>query len=199
MLRSPDPDALARRLDPIDRAGMAVVDREDLRDAAVLALLLPGLPSEDDPHDGPRLLLIERAPDLRAHAGQIAFPGGKHEAGDATLVDTARREAEEEVGLPRDAVRVLGSLDPVPTPTGFLIVPFVGIVVTPWMPRATSPEVRRILTPSCTRLADPEIHRVTGRVTWRGEQYDMHEYAIGTPKLWGATARMVWDLLRRMG
>lgn len=169
----------------------------DLRRAAVLALVLPsGPPTEEDPGDGPRLLLIERSASLRAHAGQLAFPGGKPEPGDASLVETARREAEEEVGLDR-AVEVLGRLDPVPTPTGFLIVPFVAFAPPGWQPRITSMEVERLLTPSVARLRDPSIHRVTGRGVWRGFPYEMHEYAIDTPPLWGATARMVWDLLRR--
>ena len=198
-----DPPRLRARLHAIDSPVASGIDvgaeevLHEFRQAAVLALVLePGEPSPEDPGVGPRLLLIERSSTLRAHAGQIAFPGGKPEPGDASLAETARREAQEEVGLDRD-VEVLGRLDPVPTPTGFLIMPFVAFAPPGWQPRITSGEVTRLLTPSVDRLRDPSVHRVTGRGVWRGYAYELHEYAIGTPKLWGATARMVWDLLRR--
>jgi 8-oxo-dGTP pyrophosphatase MutT (NUDIX family) len=170
-----------------------VPELEGLRPAAVLALLLRA-PEADDP----RLVLIERSAGLRSHAGQIAFPGGKPEPDDASLVETALREAREEIGLPPDGTHVLGRLEPVPTPTGFIIVPFVGWAPQGWTPVGTSPEVERILTPSLSTLADPSIHRITGRGVWRGFRYEMHEFAIHDPPLWGATARMVWDLLRRI-
>jgi 8-oxo-dGTP pyrophosphatase MutT (NUDIX family) len=199
-----DPTRLAARLDavdPLDHGATPIgeprLDVTDLRHAAVLALILePGEPGPEDPGGSPRILLIERSSGLRAHAGQLAFPGGKPEPGDASLAETARREAEEEVGLDRE-VEVRGRLDPVPTPTGFLIVPFVAFAPPGWQPRITSVEVNRLLTPSLDRLRDPSIHRVTGRGVWRGYPYELHEYAIGQPPLWGATARMVWDLLRR--
>ena len=166
-----------------------------LRHAAVVALLLPdGSARCDDP----RLVLIERAETLRAHAGQLAFPGGKPEPHDGSLAHTALREAEEEVGLDRGATELIGRLDPVPTPTGFLIVPFVAWAPPGWLPRPTSPEVHQILTPTLSRLADPSIHRVAGVREWRGHRYEMHEFAIHDPPLWGATARMVWDLLERL-
>ena len=67
-----------------------------------------------------------------------------------------------------------------------------------WQPRPTSPEVHRILTPRLGELADPRVHRITGRGVWRGYRYEMHEYAVHDPPVWGATARMVWDLLGRL-
>jgi 8-oxo-dGTP pyrophosphatase MutT (NUDIX family) len=180
-------DELSARLRGVDDPHP---DPGDLRPAAVLALLLP-------PRDEPRLLFIERAAGLRAHGGQVAFPGGKVEPGDATLLDTACREAREEVGL-QGTPEILGRLDPVPTPTGFLIVPYVGWAPEPWQPRITSGEVARLLAPSVTELADPAVHRMTGRGVWRGFRYEMHEYAVHDPPIWGATARMVWDLLQRI-
>lgn len=169
-------------------------DPGGLRHAAVLAVLMPGASR----HDDPRVVLIERSATLRAHAGQLAFPGGKPEPEDASLAHTALREAEEEVGLDRDAAEVLGQLEPVPTPTGFMIVPFVAWAPPGWVPRPTSPEVHRILTPSLSQLADPGIHRITGVRVWNGRRYAMHEFAIHDPPLWGATARMMWDLLERL-
>ena len=142
-------------------------------------------------------MLIERSSALRKHAGQIALPGGKPEPGDDTLWRTAVREAEEEVGL-RGHAEVLGRLSPVPTPTGFLIIPFVALAPAHWIPRRASAEVERVLHPSLATLLDPAIHRVTGKVPWGGRLYDMHEFAIAEPPLWGATARMVWDLVERI-
>lgn len=154
--------------------------------------------SETTNHD-PSVLLIERSRALSNHAGQLAFPGGKPEASDANLLETALRECEEEVGLVRDGVVVLGRLDPVPTPTGFMIVPFVARAPENWEPRATSPEVHKILRPRLSDLADPGIHQLKGSRNWRGKTYELHEFAIHEPPLWGATARMAWDLLQRVG
>lgn len=165
-----------------------------LRFAAVIGLLL----DRDAFAAEPSLVLIERPSTMRQHAGQLAFPGGKPEDGDRDLLDTALREAWEEVGLPREEVHVLGRLHPVPTPTGYMIVPFVGRVMSSWQPQRASGEVERILTPSLRTLLDPSVHRAKGSVEWEGQRYELHEFAIADPPLWGATARMVWDLLERI-
>lgn len=185
------PTDLGKRLDAVhDQLG----ELAGLRPAAVIALVLEGARWRDEPS----LLLIERSSQLRQHPGQLAFPGGKPEPGDRDLLDTALREAWEEVGLVREHVRVLGRLAPVPTPTGYMIVPFVGRITVDWEPHRTSPEVERILTPSLRTLLDPAIHRHVGDVEWQGAIHSLHEFAIAEPPLWGATARMVWDLLERI-
>lgn len=79
-------------------------------------------------HPSPTLLLTRRSAALRKHAGQVAFPGGMRDAGDRSLVETALREAEEEVAIPPDSVRVIGVLPPVSSSTGFQVTPVVGIV-----------------------------------------------------------------------
>lgn len=180
--------------DRFDDPASPLPDAAGLRWAAVMGLLLRD--AEDDPD--PRLLLIERHSALSVHAGQLAFPGGKPEPHDRGLLDTALREAEEEVGLPIAETTVLGRLPPVPTPSGFLIMPFVGLAPYGWQPRAVASEVHAILTPSLRRLADPAIHRIASMRTWKGRSYAMHEYAVHDPPLWGATALMVWELLRRL-
>lgn len=183
------PSDLAARLDPIDAK---LPDPGRLRHAAVLAILLP----TDDA--GARIVFIERSGQLRSHAGQLAFPGGKPEVGDATLLDTALREAEEEVALARRDASVIGRLGAVPTPTGFMIVPYVAWAPPDWEPVRASMEVHAILTPTLATLSDPAIHRITGGGVWDGYRYELHEFAIHTPPLWGATARMLWDLLERL-
>jgi 8-oxo-dGTP pyrophosphatase MutT (NUDIX family) len=185
------PRDLRLRLDAVDGP---LADPSPLRHAAVLAPLLPGTLEL-----GPRLLLIERAGNLRAHAGQLAFPGGKPEPTDRDLLETALREAEEEVALPRAQVEILGRLAPVPVPSGFMVVPYVGLVHGPWQPRIQDSEVKSVLTPSLLELCDPALYRLTGHHEWRGIHYALHEYRIHEPPLWGATARMVFDLLARMG
>jgi 8-oxo-dGTP pyrophosphatase MutT (NUDIX family) len=188
----PLPDDLADRLD--DPAG-ALPDPQELRWAAVIGLLLRD--AEGDPD--PRLLLIERSPTLAIHAGQLAFPGGKHEPDDASLLDTALREATEEVDLPAAETTVLGRLSPVPTPSGYMIMPFIGWAPLGWQPRAASAEVHELVMPTLGRLADPAVHRVTGSRPWRGKPFPMHEYAVHDPPLWGASAFVVWELMQRLG
>lgn len=152
----------------------------------------------DDPAEAPRLLLIERAGNLRAHAGQLAFPGGKPEAEDRDLLATALREAWEEVALPAERVTILGRLTPTPVPTGYLIVPFVGVVRGAFEPTLATSEATSMITPTLSRLADPAVYRFLGERDWQGQRYELHEFQIHQPPLWGATARMVHDLLRRL-
>ncbi len=181
------PRDLSLRLDPVDAP---LADPAPMRHAAVLALLLPG--------EHTRILLIERPGTMRTHAGQLAFPGGKPDPGDRDLLDTALREAEEEIALPRALVQVLGRLSPVPVPSGYLVVPFVGVVAQPFTPRNNEAEVKSILTPTLLQLSAPEIHHYAGTREWQGRRYALHEFKIHEPPLWGATARMVHDLLHRM-
>ena len=181
------PHDLSRRLDALDAP---VADPAPFRHAAVLAALLPGPLT--------RIVVIERANHLRTHAGQLAFPGGKPEPSDHDLLETALREAEEEVALPRAQVQILGRLLPVPVPSGFVITPFVGVVHGPWTPRINDDEVKSILTPTLEQLSDPAFYRFAGTREWQGQQYSLHEYTIHEPPLWGATARMVHDLLGRL-
>jgi 8-oxo-dGTP pyrophosphatase MutT (NUDIX family) len=180
-------------LDPTDGA---IETLPGLRLAAVLAILLRT--HHEDGDDDAQLVLIERSSALPSHAGQLAFPGGKPEPHDPSLAATAIREAEEEVALPSGSIEILGRLGAVPTPTGFMIVPYVAWGPPQWRPVGSNGEVQAVLTPRLSTLLDPNIHRITGRGTWRGIHYEMHEFAIHQPPLWGATARMVWDLLERL-
>ncbi|MFY0536570.1 NUDIX hydrolase [Nannocystis pusilla] len=151
---------------------------------------------EETPGDGPRLLLIERAGNLRSHPGQLAFPGGKPDPEDADLVATALREAWEEVALPPGRVTVIGRLNPVPVPTGYVIIPFVGLVDGPFVPTHAEAEVTAVLMPSLRRVSDPAIYRFAGEREWQGQRYELHEFQIHEPPLWGATARIVYDLYK---
>lgn len=185
------PRDLGLRLDAITGP---LDDPAPFRHAAVLAPLLV----EETPGEGHRLLLIERAGNLRNHPGQLAFPGGKPDPEDADLVATALREAWEEVALPPGQVTILGRLNPVPVPTGYVIIPYVGLVDGPFVPRHAEAEVTAVLTPTLRRVADPAVYRFAGEREWQGQRYELHEFQIHEPPLWGATARIVYDLLQRL-
>ena len=167
------PERFADRLDAVGSPRPRLPPALNVRDAAVVALLMPGTGARE--HD-PTVVLIERNGQMRSHAGQVAFPGGKPDHDDASLAATALREASEEVGLPGDGAEVLGRLAPVPTPTGFCIWPFVAWAPSGWQPTNTS----------------------EGWGTWRGFEYEMHRFAVHEPPVWGATARIMWDLLERI-
>lgn len=182
------PSDMRRRLEPMHEG---LSDPSPFRFAAVLGLL-----AEVETPD-PRLVLIERSGELRSHAGQLAFPGGKPEPDDRDLVATALRETQEEVALAPSRVSVLGRLDPVPTPTGYVIVPYVGTLAGPLDAQADGDEAVRVLSPRLSTLT--ASYRSGGWRKFRGIDYELHEFGFDDPPLWGATARMVYDLLLRLG
>jgi 8-oxo-dGTP pyrophosphatase MutT (NUDIX family) len=179
----PDPrDELRALLDADPRPTPQPGDRL----AAVLALLIR--------EPAPSLLLTERAKELRRHPGEVSFPGGLIEPGDEDLTATALREAEEEVGLPRATVEVLGALPPVHTSvSGILVTPFVGTVAALPTLGVSDGEIVRVLTPTLAELDAVEQERVyerDGREEWRGWAYD-----VGGTTIWGATGWMLHSLL----
>jgi 8-oxo-dGTP pyrophosphatase MutT (NUDIX family) len=175
-------DELRGLLDPDPRPTPEPGDRL----AAVLALLIR--------EPTPSLLLTERAKDLRRHPGEISFPGGRMEADDDDLAATALREAEEEVGLPRDGVELLGALPPVHTfVSGILVTPFVGTVVTLPTLGVSDGEIVRVLTPTVATLEAIEEERTyerDGLEVWRGWAYEVDGTTI-----WGATGSMLHTFL----
>jgi 8-oxo-dGTP pyrophosphatase MutT (NUDIX family) len=165
-----------------------------LVESAVLA------PAYRDPYGHLRLVFIRRSPH-GVHGGQIAFPGGRREPEDASLQDTALREAEEEIGLERHRVQVLAELPRVPTmATGYRITPFLGRLEGPpptWRRQET--EIDEILEVQLEDLLRPEAHAIERWQIpgWR-EPRDIPFYWIGPYKLWGATYRIVEPLLPRL-
>ena len=142
-------------------------------------------------------VFTRRRSDLRRHAGEISFPGGRRDDDDPDLLTTALREAEEEIGLPREAVDVLGALPPIPTvATSFGVYPFVGLIGPGRAWRLSPREVDEVLE---LRLCDLRAAATRRRLLHRGIPfrsvvYDMGENAV----IWGATARIVSDLLARV-
>ncbi|NCT12977.1 MAG: CoA pyrophosphatase [Rhodobacterales bacterium] len=162
-----------------------------LRPAAVLVpLVLTGGQAE--------LILTKRAARLQHHAGQIAFPGGKQDAGDSGPTDAALREAEEEIGLPRACVQVLGTMSQHETVTGFAITPIVGLVHAPFDPRPEPGEVDEVFRVPLAHVLDPAQYRIEGR-RWQGRRRYYFTVPYGPYYIWGATARILRALADRVG
>jgi 8-oxo-dGTP pyrophosphatase MutT (NUDIX family) len=141
------------------------------------------------------LLYTQRSAGLPTHAGQIAFPGGRHVAGDGSLLATALRETEEEIGIARADVDVLGVLDPIHTFTSnFLITPFVARVPHPYPLRADPREVAEIFTVPLATLGDPAT-RVEETWTIDGHAVPVTAYRLDGRVIWGATQRITAALL----
>jgi 8-oxo-dGTP pyrophosphatase MutT (NUDIX family) len=158
----------------------------ELRPAAVLVPLL-------DRAEGMTVLLTRRSAHLSAHAGQIAFPGGRIEAGDPDASATALREAEEEIGLPRDHVTLIGRLDTYVTGTGFEITPLVGVVRVPF-PLTIDPfEVAEAFEVPLDFILDPANHHRTERVFGHRVRV-FFDLPFEHRNIWGATAGMLVNL-----
>jgi 8-oxo-dGTP pyrophosphatase MutT (NUDIX family) len=146
--------------------------------------------------ENPGLIFTERRGDLRRHAGEISFPGGRRDDDDAELLDTALREAEEEIGLSRTDVEVAGALPPVGTfVTSYKVFPFVGTVPADIALVASPDEVERIIR---LRLADLRAGYAKRRLTRRGVPIKTDTYVVGDTLIWGATARILGDLIEHL-
>ena len=165
------------------RALPAVARPEGMR----AAVLVPLYEADGDL----RLILTRRGGEMLTHAGDVVFPGGMIEPGDAGPEDTARREAWEEIALPPDHVQVIGGLEPVSTRLReMLIVPVVARVRRPQRLVPAPGEVEAIIEPRLADLLDEASWR---QEAWGGFTVWFHPFPEGM--LWGATARMVRSLL----
>jgi 8-oxo-dGTP pyrophosphatase MutT (NUDIX family) len=156
-------------------------------------VLVPLYVERDELH----AVFTKRREDLRRHAGEVSFPGGRYEEGEPDLTATALREAEEEIGLPREAVDVVGALPPTPTiATGYAIYPFVG-VIEPGLNWTLSPrEVAQVLELSLREVRGGYRRQ---RLIRRGIPILTDTYVVGEHVIWGATARILSDLFDRIG
>ena len=135
--------------------------------------------------------LIVRPGDMRAHAGQIALPGGVRDECDGSFVDCARRETHEELGVAPGRVEPLGLLDDVPTPTGFVITPVVAELVGEGEYQPSPDEVSAVFEAPLSLFADPATAEDMGEREHRGIRYRLRAYRFGTHRIWGATARVL--------
>lgn len=174
-------------LDPADTVRMRARGHTD---AAVLIALYA------DPRRGLVGVLTERHADLRKHAGEISFPGGRRDEGEELLA-TALREAEEEIGLQRDEVEIVGALAPVTTlVTSYRVYPFVGLIApgVTWAPHEV--EVERVLE---LPLREIRAGRQWRPLLAKGVPVPTVSFVVDGHLVWGATARILDQLLRRLG
>ena len=145
----------------------------------------------------PTVILTVRADTVRRHAGQVAFPGGRIDPDDDGPVAAALREAEEEIGLPRGRVEVIGVGDRYRTITGYDVTPVVG-VVPPGIPLTPQPsEVAAIFEAPLDHLLRPE-HQIVRTILWEGRERRYFEIEWQGHRIWGATAAMIVNLSRRL-
>ncbi len=166
----------------------------ELRDAAVL------VPVYRDGEGELRVVVVVRADDGGLHGGQLGLPGGKPETGDADLRATALREAEEEIGLDRGAVRIVAELDPLETQaTGWRVHPFLAQVPADTSWRLQEDEIVGVLTPSARALVDPASR---ARLPFTSRRFPEPLLVDGIDVeghvLWGMTLRLLDDLLPRL-
>ncbi|MCJ2036565.1 CoA pyrophosphatase [Methylobacterium sp. J-068] len=174
----------------LDGANPAIVPPRPHRRAAVLVPVVPR-------GDGLRVLFTVRASHLRDHSGQIAFPGGKIDPGDATPAEAALREAQEEVGLMAESIRVLGYLDPYLSATGFLVLPVLGLVDPAARLSVNPQEVAATFEAPLIHLLDRSERRIEQAV-WRGRQRRYYAITYGEFRIWGVTAGIVNNLHERL-
>ena len=183
----PDPRLTEALLSPDEAEGIEV--RGGRTEAAVL-VPMHGWP------EAPGLVFTERRHDLRRHAGEISFPGGRRDEGEV-LLETALREAEEEIGLPRDHVELAGALPPIGTfVTSYKVHPFVGLI-EPGLSFSPNPEeVESVIVASLDDLVEGFGRR---RLVRRGVPIKTETFDVDGALIWGATARILCDLLERLG
>jgi 8-oxo-dGTP pyrophosphatase MutT (NUDIX family) len=173
-------------LEPEEAEGLEAHGRTD---AAVL-VPMHGWPEH------PGLVFTERRSDLRRHAGEISFPGGRRDC-DEELLETALREAEEEIGLSRDQVEIAGALPPIGTfVTNYKVHPFVGLIDQGLRFEPSPHEVESVLVASLDDLAAAHGKR---RLVRRGVPIKTDTFLIADKLIWGATARILADLFRHLG
>ncbi len=139
---------------------------------------------------GLSVLLTQRAAELKHHAGQISFPGGRMEAQDSDIQATALRETHEEIGIPPDNVSVIGYLDPMPTVTGYAVTPIIGVIESPDTLDIDHKEVEHAFEVPLAFLLDRRNARAAER-DFRGRKVAIIEFLYEQYRIWGATAYML--------
>ncbi len=166
----------------------AALPERSLRPAAVLIPLI-------ERSSGWQVILTKRASHLKHHAGQVSFPGGKVEVGE-TVEAAALREAEEEIGLPVNAVQMIGSLDVHETVTNFTVTPFVGLA-SDFRPVIDAGEVEEVFEVPLDFLMMAANMSIQGR-NWQGHRRQYYTIPYGPYYIWGATARIIKVLADRV-
>jgi 8-oxo-dGTP pyrophosphatase MutT (NUDIX family) len=175
------------------------VAERDLRgtEATASAVLVPVFRDDEDEL---RVLLVQRG-SRGVHGGQLGFPGGKRESGDRSLLQTALREAEEEIGLKRSEIEILATLEPRDTRTsGFRVYPFLARITPPRQWRLAAGEIAGVITPTVRTLVDPSARREReiSFATWPASMRVEGVLLADDQLLWGLTLRLLDPLLPRL-
>lgn len=180
---------LADSLMLIEADSRTLLERGPTTPAAVLVAIVN--------RPDPTVILTLRTETIRRHPGQVAFPGGRVDPDDEDVIAAALREAEEEIGLPRDQVEIVGVADRYRTITGYEVTPVIGIV-PPDLPLTPQPdEVAAIFEVPLRHLVAPE-HQVMRTMERNGEEHFYYEIEWEDRRIWGATAGMIVNLSRRL-
>lgn len=176
----------------LDELDDLLPDPARLMPAAVLVGLVPR-------HEGLQVLLTLRTEDLRHHAGQVSFPGGRIESLDAGPLQAAMRETREETGIPEAKVQPLGWLDPLATITGFRVLPLVAVLSPDIAPIPQPGEVAQVFEVPLAYLLAPHNRRRI-EIDFRGRPRHVLEYARHQdgPRIWGATASILKNFTDRL-
>ena len=169
-----------------------ILSPSSLRAAAVLiAVTKPTMT------DVSRVILTLRSENLKSHAGQVSLPGGTCDAGDDSAIATALREAEEEVGLARSSVEVIGQMSEISLPSGYRITPIVGLIDAGLTLTPCVDEVADIFHPPLDLLLDPSAYS-RSITQYRGADRTIFELPYEGFRIWGATAAILYSLAQQV-
>jgi 8-oxo-dGTP pyrophosphatase MutT (NUDIX family) len=188
------PTSLASIRDDLGRVLLSAEEAAalDVRGGVDAGVLVPLYVQDGEIH----VVFTRRRDDLRRHPGEISFPGGRRDDGETDLRQTALREAEEEIGLPQSEVDLVGALQPTPTiATGYAVYPFVGVIEPGHAWKLSAQEVAEVIELSLGALAAGYGRK---RLVRRGLPIRTDTYQVGDRMIWGATARILSDLIDRI-
>ncbi len=157
------------------------------------AVLVPIFEKEDEPY----FLLTKRTDDVEHHKGQISFPGGAVDRTDLDIVTTALRETEEEIGLTRDRIHVVGVFNDITIPTGFVVTPVVGFLDSLPPLILSKKEVTSVIEAPFAFFQDPNNKKVVSIVR-EGKTRDVYSFRFGEYEIWGATAFIIDSFLEEL-